>query len=319
MNTLRQNMIGARACSGDLLAVHQVDDAPRRDPRRGSAASATAGLAVRARNTSPAAPAAARGTRAPGSGRRAPSRSPPGWRRWRGSRSAPRSNQPASSSTIAIVSGSSPLAHGTLQIRSGSAAQRLDELRHDRVDHARASDRSRARSRSPAPTARPSPAATRRRRGLVVLQQVVVVEERLEAALDDQRRQPFGEDVAPRRSSNKSRCARGSDRAAAARPRCSGRGLSTWEPMATGAVHPPAPPSPSVIGVSGQRRQRPADGIHRVGIAGRHGSPACASTRARRCARAPSRPPRAPSGQQGRARADTQRRVRDASCESAPR
>ena len=63
-------------------------------------------LAAAARNDALAVAAGARAAAAP-----------PRWRRWRGSRSAARSNQPASSSAIAIDSGSSPVAHGTLQMR----------------------------------------------------------------------------------------------------------------------------------------------------------------------------------------------------------
>ncbi len=43
-----------------------------------------------------------------------------------------RSNQPASVSNIARVSGSSPVAHGTLHSRKGLPVQRTDERGHDR-------------------------------------------------------------------------------------------------------------------------------------------------------------------------------------------
>ena len=45
-----------------------------------------------------------------------------------------RSNQPASVSSIASVSGSSPVAHGTLQIRSGRPPSAAASSRHDVVD-----------------------------------------------------------------------------------------------------------------------------------------------------------------------------------------
>ena len=98
-----------------------------------------------------------------------------------------RSNQPASLSAMAIVSGSSPVAHGTLQMRIGRSVVARDERRQHRLHEA-------LNLRDLAPEVgllhrqrvHDSPPFAARR-ALVVLQEVVEVEKGPEAALDDER------------------------------------------------------------------------------------------------------------------------------------
>ena len=111
-------MTGLLRVRRNFFRRSQIDDAPRGNPLR--AAPVRAPRAVcRRRNTSRARPAAASGTTARGTSRDGPWRSRRCSRRSRGSSMPVRSNQPASLSAMAIVSGSSPVAHGTLQMRIG--------------------------------------------------------------------------------------------------------------------------------------------------------------------------------------------------------
>ena len=214
MNALRQKMIGARAYGATSSGDHQIDDAPRRDAPR-QRRHAAQRRRPRRRSTSRASRPAARGTPAPGSVPPAPSRSRLGCRRWRGSRSAPDRTSRPRSSAIAIVSGSSPVAHGTLQIRMPAALAARELRQHPADDRPDLIDLApevgfRHRQRVHAPGARPPPPR------LVVLEQVVEVEKRSEAASDDERRQPLGQQLRALVVEEQTRSARESGRAAPA-------------------------------------------------------------------------------------------------------
>jgi hypothetical protein len=96
---------------------------------------------------------------------------------------------------MAIVNGSSPVAHAALQIR------KVDPVVFARATGAivfgpkRALDQTRARSTSPAPRVRSSRFAIRRARG-VVFQQVVIIEIRAEASFDNEGREFVDQQIA---------------------------------------------------------------------------------------------------------------------------
>ena len=160
MNALRQNMIGHARVRRDLFRRHQVHHTPGRDPP-GQLGTGNEGAAVggeillaqrrrqRAQRPLPVAPRPRLRDR-----RRAAVAAV------NLDRHADRTSRPRCSA-IAMVSGSSPVAHGALQIRM-HAGDRGAPAPAPRCRRPRESDRSRARSRSPAPTARPSPARQRR-------------------------------------------------------------------------------------------------------------------------------------------------------------
>ena len=195
MNAFRQNTIGQCSVRGHFVLRHQVDDAPRADPARRATASASTRPRPD-RNTSPAAPAAARETPAAGTAPRAPGRSPPGCRRWRESRSAARSNQPASVERHGDAS-AAPLPSRTARSRCAAAVPSAHELGHDPADdrldlidlapEIGLGHRERVHHLTPDVGRVP----------VVVFQQIVEIEERSQAALDDERRQPLGA-AAPR-------------------------------------------------------------------------------------------------------------------------
>ena len=232
--------------------------------------------------------AAARETSARGSGRRAPSRSPPGCRRWRGSRSARGRTSPPRRAPSRCVSGSSPVAQGTLQIRIGrpragatSSGTIATTTALNLIDLApEVGFRHRQRVHDPAPLVR---------RGSVVLEEVVEVQKRL----GSRARRPAAPADRPARRAGRCRrtrrCARARDRAADAQ-RAVGQaealGIETHGTSRRPALLERSAP------VDGDRRIRPSaapaarrtasDGSLRASSA-----TACAPCRARRAGRAP--------------------------------
>ena len=190
MKTLRQTITGADAYAGDLVLGHQVDDVVGHAPMQlGSDAPAarrrrTKYFSRRARRQVAKRALAVLALRGRG-------RSPPGSRRWPGSRSVRDRTSRLPTAASRCVSGSSPVA----QARSRSATGRpvappRAAARGGR--RPRAADRSPARNRFPGPTS--ASMTFDHSSGLGrILQQVVVVHERTEAAGDDERRQAVGE------------------------------------------------------------------------------------------------------------------------------